>query len=106
MSPIKEDEIKKDTPKLETAARSSTSSENNNNNNNRYCNMKNENSSSTNSSQKSSASQDSNRAQVPAKKSAMDFCFGKIIGEGSYSTVYLAKCVHSNREYASEYTLS
>lgn len=38
----------------------------------------------------------------PKKLSAMDFKFGKVIGEGSYSTVYLAKEVDSGKEYASE----
>lgn len=32
-----------------------------------------------------------------------DFRFGISIGEGSFSTVYLAKDIHTNREYASEY---
>lgn len=36
------------------------------------------------------------------KKSAMDYKFGKVIGEGSYSTVYLAKEVESGKEFASE----
>lgn len=34
------------------------------------------------------------------KKSAYDFIFGKLIGEGSFSMVYLAKDVHTEREYA------
>lgn len=36
------------------------------------------------------------------KKSADDFKFGRVIGEGSFSTVYLAKEVTSGNEYASE----
>lgn len=32
-----------------------------------------------------------------------DFRFGISIGEGSFSTVYLAKDIHTKREYASEY---
>lgn len=32
-----------------------------------------------------------------------DFRFGISIGEGSFSTVYLAKDIHTNREYASKY---
>lgn len=36
------------------------------------------------------------------RKSAADFIFGKVIGEGSFSSVYLAKCVHTNKEYASK----
>ncbi|CAL1278763.1 unnamed protein product [Larinioides sclopetarius] len=39
-------------------------------------------------------------AKPPAKKSAKDFRFGKLIGEGSFSMVYLAKDIHTNREYA------
>ncbi|XP_041362473.1 3-phosphoinositide-dependent protein kinase 1-like [Gigantopelta aegis] len=35
-----------------------------------------------------------------AKKTPNDFIFGKVIGEGSYSTVYLAKEVGTNREVA------
>lgn len=37
------------------------------------------------------------------KKSPQDFVFGKAIGEGSFSTVYLAKDIHTNREYASKF---
>lgn len=36
------------------------------------------------------------------KRVATDFIFGKIIGEGSFSTVYLAKDIHTKREYASK----
>ncbi len=32
-----------------------------------------------------------------------DFRFGISIGEGSFSTVYLAKDIHTNKEYASKY---
>lgn len=35
-------------------------------------------------------------------RGANDFRFGKSIGEGSFSTVYLAKDIHTNREYASK----
>lgn len=38
--------------------------------------------------------------QTVIKKTANDFIFGKYIGEGSYSTVYLAKDVHTSKEYA------
>lgn len=31
-----------------------------------------------------------------------DFRFGKLIGEGSFSTVYLAQDIHTNKEYASK----
>lgn len=34
------------------------------------------------------------------KRSDRDFIFGKLIGEGSFSSVYLAKDVHTNQEYA------
>lgn len=36
----------------------------------------------------------------PAKRSARDFQFGTRIGEGSYSTVFLALDVHSSKTYA------
>lgn len=38
-----------------------------------------------------------------SKRSAKDFIFGKEIGEGSFSTVYLAKDIHSQKEYASKF---
>ncbi|XP_066139667.1 3-phosphoinositide-dependent protein kinase 1 isoform X1 [Euwallacea fornicatus] len=34
------------------------------------------------------------------KKTPSDFIFGKVIGEGSFSTVYLAKDVQTNKEFA------
>ncbi|XP_055601642.1 3-phosphoinositide-dependent protein kinase 1 isoform X1 [Uranotaenia lowii] len=34
------------------------------------------------------------------KRNASDFVFGKLIGEGSYSVVYLAKDIHTGKEYA------
>lgn len=37
------------------------------------------------------------------KKSGVDFRFGKVIGEGSFSTVYLAKEIASGKEYAGEF---
>lgn len=40
-----------------------------------------------------------NRSQ---KRSAVDFRFGKSIGEGSFSTVYLAEDIHTRKEYASK----
>lgn len=36
----------------------------------------------------------------PVKKTPNDFIFGKVIGDGSYSTVYLAKEVSSGTEFA------
>lgn len=41
-----------------------------------------------------------NLAMAPLRKTAKDFRFGKLIGEGSFSMVYLAKDIHSNKEYA------
>lgn len=38
----------------------------------------------------------------PTKRSAKDYIFGKLIGEGCYSTVFLAKDIHTGKEYASE----
>lgn len=40
---------------------------------------------------------------APTKRSVNDFRFGKTIGEGSFSTVYLAKDIHTGKEYASTY---
>lgn len=42
---------------------------------------------------------------VVQKKSPDDFVFGKVIGEGSFSTVFLAKELATKTEYAGEYTL-
>ncbi|ELT91464.1 hypothetical protein CAPTEDRAFT_131028 [Capitella teleta] len=42
----------------------------------------------------------SSRSSLPIKKKPSDFIFGKVIGEGSYSTVILAKEVSSKKEYA------
>lgn len=41
-------------------------------------------------------------APTPAalKRSPKDFIFGKVIGEGSFSNVYLAKDIHTDKEYA------
>lgn len=36
------------------------------------------------------------------KKSSSNFRFGKVIGEGSFSTVYIAKEISSGKEYASK----
>ncbi|XP_044735543.1 putative 3-phosphoinositide-dependent protein kinase 2 isoform X2 [Chrysoperla carnea] len=38
--------------------------------------------------------------QPSAKKTANDFIFGKTLGDGSFSTVYLAKEVHTKKEFA------
>lgn len=38
----------------------------------------------------------------PVKKSPNDFVFGKLLGEGSFSSVYLAKDVKTAKEYASK----
>ncbi|XP_024085743.1 3-phosphoinositide-dependent protein kinase 1 isoform X2 [Cimex lectularius] len=37
---------------------------------------------------------------VPSKRSTKDFRFGKVVGEGSFATVYLTKDIHTNKEYA------
>ncbi|XP_048762659.1 3-phosphoinositide-dependent protein kinase 1-like [Ostrea edulis] len=42
----------------------------------------------------------SGESKKNVKKTPNDFIFGKVIGEGSYSTVYLAKEVDSSTEYA------
>lgn len=44
-------------------------------------------------------------ATRPTKRTANDYRFGKTIGEGSFSTVYLAKDIYTNREVASEYSI-
>ncbi|KOB74756.1 Phosphoinositide-dependent kinase 1 [Operophtera brumata] len=36
----------------------------------------------------------------PIKRTADDYIFGKLIGDGCYSTVFLAKDIHSGKEYA------
>lgn len=41
-------------------------------------------------------------AEEIRKRSPSDYIFGKVLGEGSFSTVYLAKDVHTSREYASK----
>ncbi|KAL1518079.1 hypothetical protein ABEB36_001758 [Hypothenemus hampei] len=38
--------------------------------------------------------------EIIKKKTPSDFIFGKVIGEGSFSTVYLAKDVQTNKEFA------
>lgn len=37
------------------------------------------------------------------KRSPEDYVFGKVIGEGSFSTVYLAKDIHTSKEFASKF---
>uniref|UniRef100_A0A1B6EAV1 3-phosphoinositide-dependent protein kinase 1 n=1 Tax=Clastoptera arizonana TaxID=38151 RepID=A0A1B6EAV1_9HEMI len=37
---------------------------------------------------------------IDVKRTPKDFIFGKTIGEGSFSTVYLAKDIHTSKEYA------
>lgn len=39
---------------------------------------------------------------IGSKRTPNDFRFGKSIGEGSFSTVYLAKDIHTSKEYASK----
>lgn len=43
------------------------------------------------------------KTNMPTKRSANDFRFGKTIGEGSFSTVYLAKDIHTGKECASKF---
>ncbi|XP_073947302.1 phosphoinositide-dependent kinase 1 isoform X2 [Choristoneura fumiferana] len=40
------------------------------------------------------------QANKPTKRTAKDYIFGKLIGEGCYSTVFLAKDIHTGKEYA------
>lgn len=42
----------------------------------------------------------SNQVQKPTKRTAKDYIFGKLIGDGCFSTVFLAKDIHSGKEYA------
>lgn len=44
--------------------------------------------------------------RTPSKRSANDFIFGKYIGEGSFSTVYLAREINTRREYASKLAIN
>nr|XP_018910691.1 PREDICTED: 3-phosphoinositide-dependent protein kinase 1 isoform X2 [Bemisia tabaci] len=37
---------------------------------------------------------------APARRTPMDYIFGKVIGEGSFSTVYVAKDIHTHKQYA------
>lgn len=39
---------------------------------------------------------------VPQRRTANDFRFGRSIGEGSFSTVYMAEDIHTRKEYASK----
>ncbi|CAH1171223.1 unnamed protein product [Phaedon cochleariae] len=39
-------------------------------------------------------------AEEVRKRTPSDYIFGKVLGEGSFSTVYLAKDIHTNKEYA------
>ncbi|XP_059226730.1 3-phosphoinositide-dependent protein kinase 1 isoform X2 [Stomoxys calcitrans] len=55
---------------------------------------------STNNLYPAKASPPAATAVTPPKKSAKDFYFGKYIGEGSFSNVYLASDVNTKREYA------
>lgn len=41
-----------------------------------------------------------------ARRSDRDFIFGRVIGEGSFSVVYLAKDIHTSKECASKYNYS
>lgn len=37
------------------------------------------------------------------KRGPSDYVFGKVLGEGSFSTVYLARDVHTNKDHASKF---
>jgi hypothetical protein len=43
-----------------------------------------------------------NSAALTPKRTHRDYIFGKVIGEGSFSTVYLAKDIHNGKECASK----
>ncbi|KAK9502611.1 hypothetical protein O3M35_011349 [Rhynocoris fuscipes] len=47
-----------------------------------------------------SSSSSASGSSTPAKRSTKDFIFGRVIGEGSFSTVYLTKDIHTSKEYA------
>ncbi|XP_047503312.1 3-phosphoinositide-dependent protein kinase 1 isoform X1 [Pieris napi] len=42
----------------------------------------------------------SSQSHRHTKRTAKDYIFGKLIGEGCYSTVFLAKDIHTGKEYA------
>ncbi|XP_045450843.1 3-phosphoinositide-dependent protein kinase 1 [Melitaea cinxia] len=42
----------------------------------------------------------SNQSYRHTKRTAKDYIFGKLIGDGCYSTVFLAKDIHTGKEYA------
>ncbi|CAG9561143.1 unnamed protein product [Danaus chrysippus] len=42
----------------------------------------------------------SNQSYKHSKRTAKDYIFGKLIGDGCYSTVFLAKDIHTGKEYA------
>ncbi|XP_068618792.1 3-phosphoinositide-dependent protein kinase 1 isoform X1 [Battus philenor] len=42
----------------------------------------------------------SSQSFKPTKRTAKDYIFGKLIGDGCYSTVFLAKDIHTGKEYA------
>ncbi|XP_058821050.1 3-phosphoinositide-dependent protein kinase 1 isoform X2 [Topomyia yanbarensis] len=44
--------------------------------------------------------ENNNVTNCRSKRNANDFIFGKLIGEGSFSMVYLAKDIHTSKEYA------
>lgn len=60
-------------------------------------------SSSSTSTITSSTISNGQQQQQQKKRGVKDFRFGKSIGEGSFSTVYMAKDIHTNKEYASKW---
>lgn len=53
------------------------------------------------SNNSNTASTNSNSTR-PAKRTAIDYRFGKTIGEGSFSSVYIAQDIHTKKEVASK----
>uniref|UniRef100_A0A2P2I227 3-phosphoinositide-dependent protein kinase 1 n=1 Tax=Hirondellea gigas TaxID=1518452 RepID=A0A2P2I227_9CRUS len=55
-----------------------------------------------NSAQKKSATKGKSSSKKSDKRCENDFIFGKLIGEGSFSSVYLAKDIQTQQEYAAK----
>uniref|UniRef100_A0A336LXS4 3-phosphoinositide-dependent protein kinase 1 n=1 Tax=Culicoides sonorensis TaxID=179676 RepID=A0A336LXS4_CULSO len=59
-----------------------------------------ENKTDSNKQQEQQSKSSISKNPVPQRRTADDFRFGKSIGEGSFSTVYLAEDIHTRKEYA------